>query len=143
MMRRQARARAAAELMREAAEARARAEAAEARTMMQLDIVVDPPTARLTIDGARVGNQIRLHRDGTRHVLRAEADGYAPEEQAFLAAGDQMLTLALKRAHHRPRGPADIIKPHEDPEVDPKQLEQLQKMMQQLGDEANGGLKGL
>jgi len=143
MMRRQARARAEAELQREAAEARARAEAAEARTMMQLDIVVDPPTARLTIDGARVGNQIRLHRDGTRHVLRAEADGYAPEEQAFLAAGDQMLTLALKRAHHRPRGPADIIKPHEDPEVDPKQLEQLQKMMQQLGDEANGGLKGL
>jgi tRNA A-37 threonylcarbamoyl transferase component Bud32 len=143
MMRRQARARAEAELQREAAEARARAEAAEARTMMQLDIVVDPPTARLTIDGARVGNQIRLHRDGTRHVLRAEADGYAPEEEAFLAAGDQMLTLALKRAHHRPRGPADIIKPHEDPEVDPKQLEQLQKMMQQLGDEANGGLKGL
>ena len=145
ILRRQARARAEAELQREAAEARARAEAAEARTMMQLDIVVDPPTARLTIDGARVGSEIRMHRDGTRHVLRAEADGYAPEEAPFLAAGDQMLTLALKKAHHRAaqlRGPADIIKPHPDPEVDPKQLEQLQKLMQQLGNEATEGMKG-
>ncbi len=142
ILRRQARARAGAELAREAAEARARAEAAEARTMMLLDIVVDPPTARLTIDGARVGNEIRMHRDGTRHLLRAEADGYAPEEAPFLAAGDQTLTLALKKAHHRPRGPADIIKPHEDPQIDTKQLEQLQKMMQQLGNEASEGMKG-
>ena len=144
MMRRQARARAAADLQREAAEARARAEAAEARTMMLLTIVVDPPGAQLTIDGARVGNELRFHRDGSRHVLRAEADGYAPEETPFLAAGDQTLTLALKKAHKRPRGPADIIKvrPDED-QLDPKQLEQLQKLMQQLGGDANEGLKGL
>jgi len=142
MMRRQARARAEAELQREAAEARARAEAAEARTMMLLEIVVDPPTARLTIDGARVGTEIRLHRDGTRHVLRAEADGYAPEEAPFLAAGDQTLSLALRKAHHRPRGPADIIKTKDEPQLDTKQVEQLQKLMQQLGNEATEGMKG-
>jgi tRNA A-37 threonylcarbamoyl transferase component Bud32 len=143
IMRRQARARAEAELQREAAEARARAEAAEARTMMLLTIAVDPPTARITIDGARVsGPELRLHRDGTRHVLRAEAEGYASEEAPFLAAGDQTVSLALKKARHRPRGPGDIIKPHEEPQLDTKQLEQLQKMMQQLGDQANEGLKG-
>ena len=141
MMRRQARARAQAELQREAAEARARADAAEARTLMQLTIVVDPPAARLTIDGARIaGNELRLHRDGTRHRLRAEADGYVPEEAPFVAAGDQTVTLALKRAHKRPRGPADLIKTHDEPTVDTKQLEQLQKMMQQLGSDANGAL---
>ncbi|HWE28982.1 MAG TPA: serine/threonine-protein kinase [Polyangia bacterium] len=141
MMRRQARARTAAELQREAAEARARAEAAEARTMMLLSIVVDPPTARITIDGVRVaGNELRLHRDGTRHVLRAEADGYAADEAPFLAAGDQTLTLALKKAHKRPRGPADIIKPRDEPQLDTKQLEQLQKLMQQLGSDANNAL---
>jgi tRNA A-37 threonylcarbamoyl transferase component Bud32 len=143
MMRRQARARAEAELQREAAEARARADAAEARTMMLLTIVVDPPNARLTIDGARVGNELRFHRDGSRHLLRAEAEGYAPEEAPFLAAGDQTLTLALKKAHKRPRGPADIIKTRpDDDNLDPRQVEKLQKLMQQLGSDANEGLKG-
>ncbi|MGZ3439403.1 MAG: serine/threonine-protein kinase [Polyangia bacterium] len=141
MMRRQAHARAEADLRREAAEARARADAAEARTLMQLTVVVDPPTARLTIDGARVpGLEMRLHRDGARHVLRAEADGYAPEEAPFLAAGDQTVTLALKRAHRRPRGPAEIIKTRDEPTIDTKGLEELQKMMKQLGSDANNAL---
>ncbi len=142
MMRRQARARAGAELEREAAEARARAEAAEARTMMALTVVVDPPAARLTIDGARVaGPELRLQRDGARHLLRAEADGFAAAEAPFLAAGDQTLTLALKKAHKRPRGPADLIKVHGDDEgLDPKQLERLQQLMRQLGNDANGAL---
>jgi hypothetical protein len=140
MMRRQAQARAEAELQREAAEAHARAEAAEARTMMLLTIVVDPPNARLTIDGARVGNELRFHRDGSRHVLRAEAEGYAPEEAPFLAAGDQTLALALKKAHKRPRGPADIIKTRPDDDLDPQQVEKLQKLMQQLGNDANNAL---
>ncbi|HXU70164.1 MAG TPA: serine/threonine-protein kinase [Polyangia bacterium] len=141
MMRRQARARAEAELQREAAEARARAEAAEARTMMHLTVEVEPATARLTVDGAQVaGPSLVLHRDGARHVLKAEADGYAPVEAPFLAAGDQTLTLTLHR-HRRPRGPADLIKAHKDDDgVDAKQLEQLQKLMQQLGSDANGGL---
>ena len=109
--------------------------------MMLLTIAVDPPAARITIDGARVsGPELRLHRDGTRHVLRAEADGYTSEEAPFLAAGDQTVSLALKKAHHRPRGPGDIIKTHEDPQIDTKSLQQLQKMMQQLGDDANKAL---
>jgi hypothetical protein len=111
--------------------------------MMLLTIVVDPPNARLTIDGARVGNELRFHRDGSRHLLRAEAEGYAPEEAPFLAAGDQTLTLALKKAHKRPRGPADIIKTRpDDDNLDPRQVEKLQKLMQQLGSDANEGLKG-
>ncbi|HEY1587160.1 MAG TPA: hypothetical protein VGH63_15800, partial [Polyangia bacterium] len=143
MMRRQARARAEAELQRDAAEAHARAEAADARTMMHLTVTVDPETARLTVDGAQVaGPSLVLHRDGARHVLRAEADGYTPAETPFLAAGDQTLTLALKKAHKRPRGPADLIKPHgnDDDGLDAKQLQQLQKLMQQLGNDANGAL---
>jgi serine/threonine protein kinase len=142
MMRRQARARATAELERESAEAHARAEAAEARTMMHLTVSVEPETARLTVDGAQVaGPSLLLHRDGARHVLRAEADGYAAAETPFLAAGDQTLTLALKKAHKRPRGPADLIKPHpDDDSLDAKQLEQLQKLMQQLGSDAKGAL---
>jgi hypothetical protein len=127
--------------MREAAEARARAEAAEAHTMMQLSVAVDPPGAKLTVDGARVaGPMLQLHRDGARHVLRAEADGYAPEGAPFLAAGDQTITLALKKKPKRPRGPAEIIKTHEEDGLDAKQIEQLQKLMQQLGSEANGAL---
>jgi len=142
MMRRQARARAEAELQREAAEARERAEKAEARTMMHLSVVVDPATARLTVDGAQVaGTTLVLHRDGERHVLRAEADGYTPAEAPFLAAGDQTVTLTLHKGHKRPRGPADLIKTHDgDDGLDKKQLEQLQKLMQQLGSEANGAL---
>jgi tRNA A-37 threonylcarbamoyl transferase component Bud32 len=141
MMRRQARARAEAELAREAAEARARAEAAEARTMMQLTVAVDPAAARLTVDGARVaGPVLRLQRDGARHLLRAEADGYAPEEAPFLAAGDQALTLTLKKKRGKARGPADLIKAQQEEGLDPKQLETLQKLMQQLGSEANGAL---
>ena len=82
IMRRQAQVRAEAELRREAAEARARADAAEARTMMHLTVAVDPATARLSIDGAQVaGPSLVLHRDGGRHVLRAEADGYAPRRR--------------------------------------------------------------
>ena len=105
-------------------------------------VVVDPPAARLTIDGARVaGPELRLQRDGARHLLRAEADGFAAAEAPFLAAGDQTLTLALKKAHKRPRGPADLIKVHGDDEgLDPKQLERLQQLMQQLGNDANGAL---
>ena len=139
-MRKQAHARAEAELKREAAEARARAEAAAARTLMQLTVVVDPATARLSVDGAHVaGPLLHLQRDGARHVLRVEADGFLPQDQPFLAAGDQMIAVALKKKG-RPRGPSDLIKRHDDEGLDPKQLEMLEKMMKQLGSDANGAL---
>ncbi|MDB4969100.1 MAG: Serine/threonine protein kinase PrkC, regulator of stationary phase [Myxococcales bacterium] len=145
IMRRQARARAEADLQHEAADARARAVAAEARTMMLLTVAVDPPTAHLTVDGALVaGPVLRLHRDGARHTLRVEAEGYLPEDAPFLAASDQSLSIALKKkGRARPRGPADIIKPREDSGMDARQLELLQKMMKELGSEANGAAGAL
>ena len=79
-------------------------------------------------------------RDKLARFVGIDPEPNAPEEAPFLAAGDQTVTLALKKAHKRPRGPADIIKPHDDPTVDTKGLEQLQKMMQQLGNDANNAL---
>jgi tRNA A-37 threonylcarbamoyl transferase component Bud32 len=141
IMQRHARARAEAELAREAAEAHARAEAAEARMMMSLTVAVDPASARLSVDGARVaGPVLRLHRDGARHLLHVEADGYAPEDAPFLAAGDQTLTVSLRKKGGA-RRPQNLMKPQSEPGLDGKPLEQLQKMMQQLGNDANNALQ--
>ena len=135
VVRRVLRLRAGAELAREAEAARARVLAAPRPQFVIVTLEVDPPSARLTIDGAQVsGARLELVRDGSRHVLKAEADGYVTEERAFLTAGDQKLTIKLRHGKtRRPARPLAGAAPVDD--GDEAKMKTLQKLLDKLGDE--------
>ncbi len=97
--------------------------------LVEVRLAVEPPTARLTIDGAPVmPPSMTLARDGTRHVLKAEAAGYQMEERPFFASGDQTLEVRLKKKHHSAKPPGDEDK------VDPAEMKRLEGLLKQLGD---------
>jgi hypothetical protein len=123
----------------EAARLRAKADEAGERakmlrnSLMALTLAVDPPSARVTIDGAPVsGFEMSIARDGMRHVLHAEADGYAAEDRPFFASTDQKLELHLKKK--RPGRPKNVGPTNADG-VDAQQMKTLEKLLNKLGEE--------
>ena len=144
--------RAEAQLKAEAQAARARVLAAPQATFVHVTLRAEPPSAQLSLDGALVGAgaiTLDLVKDGARHIARAEADGFLPDERAFLAAGDQTVTLKLKKgkstsssaSSHRPKnvGPTNIDAPATDGD-DGAQLKKLEKLLNKLGDDNSLGL---
>ncbi|HEY7954497.1 MAG TPA: serine/threonine-protein kinase [Polyangia bacterium] len=132
-----------AELQREARAARARVLATTPPPVAQVTVDVEPKSAHLLLDGAEVGGPVvAVLKDGKRHILRAEADGYRAEERSFLGAADQKLVLHLRRgrsgsARHGPKGPHPIgattpADPLEQP--DPSQVKRLEKLIDKLGE---------
>ena len=125
------------EIAREARDARARVLAAPRPEFVSLTVDVDPATARLTLDGAQVASgKLELVKDGARHSLKAEADGYQAEERPFLASSDQKITIRLKkrRGSKLPKSlaPTQQTNDGEDPQV-----KQLQNLIQKLGEAAS------
>jgi serine/threonine-protein kinase len=136
VVRRVWRLRAEAELAREAAAARERVLAAPRPEFVAVTLDIEPAAARLTVDGAQVtGPKLDLVRDGSRHVLRAEADGYIPEERPFLTANDLKLTVKLKRGKAPPRRPKPVGSSPIDGDGDVDAQKTLEKLLKKLGDE--------
>ncbi|HZS39150.1 MAG TPA: serine/threonine-protein kinase [Polyangia bacterium] len=120
---------------------RADAEAANERakmirgTLAALTLDVQPPSARVSIDGAQVsGFEISIARDGQRHVVHAEADGYVTEDRPFFANGDQRLEVHLKKKH---AGKPKNVGPTNADGVDEQQMKTLQKLLNKLGEETS------
>ena len=72
----------------EARAARARVLATQPPPVVQVTVEVEPKSAQLTVDGAQVGGPVvAVLKDGKRHLLRAEADGYRPRSGRFSPRG--------------------------------------------------------
>ena len=67
---------------------------------VRVTLEAQPPVAQLTLDGKPVGNpqSLDVERDGSHHVVRASAPGFAPEERAVDWDRDQSVAFALKPA---------------------------------------------
>jgi serine/threonine protein kinase len=128
-----------AEIAREAEAARARVLAAPRPEFVAVTLDVDPAAARLTLDGAQVApGKLDIVKDGGRHVLRAEADGYATEERPFLASSDQKIMLKLKKRRPGQKSPKSLGPTQiGDSQTDDKQVKQLENLIKKLGEAAS------
>lgn len=88
------------------------AQAAPAPTLATVEFDVDPPGAKLFLDGTALPAGVRrqaLPPDGSKHTLRAELTGHQEAEVDFKVTGDMTVKLALSRvgsARPRPAAPA-------------------------------------
>jgi serine/threonine protein kinase len=129
------RARAAAEMQAEVERPRPVIPVA-APQMIDLKLDVQPPAAKLSIDGAPVQPpQVQLAKDGTRHVLKVEASGFQTEERPFFASADQILEVRLKKKG--PRHTAPKASGDDEEKMDPAQMRLLQGLVKQLGEAAS------
>lgn len=89
----------------------------------RVEIVVEPPTAAIEIDGEAAGvGSASLPRDGQPHTVRVSADGYRERELRVAPRDDQPLHITLQPADPppeteraspapRPRAPAPSARP--------------------------------
>jgi len=137
--RRVLRLRAEAQIAHDAEAARARVLAAPRPDFVTVTLDVEPAGARLSVDGAQFGgSKLDIVKDGARHVLRAEADGFAMEERPFLASSDQRIVIRLKRRHGGTKTPKSLGPTQLGaPEAQDPQMKQLQNLLNKLGEAAS------
>jgi eukaryotic-like serine/threonine-protein kinase len=83
-----------------------------------LRLAVDPPTAAVTLDGARVaGTELSVAKDGASHQLRITAAGYLDYEEALRFDESQRIVVQLKPVRGKDRrkrpdaAPDRIVRP--------------------------------
>jgi hypothetical protein len=83
----------------------------------RVEIHASPAWAHLKIDGRPVSNPFagEVARDGSHHVVTAEAPGYFPQVDAFDANGDVVRALALHGRPHAPGASNDSAPPSAGP----------------------------
>jgi tRNA A-37 threonylcarbamoyl transferase component Bud32 len=102
-------------------------------SLIALTLDVEPPSARVTVDGAPVsGFELSIARDGQRHLVHAEADGYQAEERVFFASANQRIEVRLKKK--RPGKPKNVG-PTSIDGADAQQVKTLEKLLNKLGEE--------
>ncbi|MDP9036373.1 MAG: protein kinase [Myxococcota bacterium] len=95
---------------------------AEKQSVEKVHVIVraSPAQARIVIDGTLVFENpsvVTFTKDGARHAVRVEAQGYSPRDESFDANGDRTFVLALEpdkappRAAAGPRLPAPALVP--------------------------------
>jgi hypothetical protein len=71
--------------------------------VVRVKLVLSPPNAILTLDGAsRADNPLTLSRSNKRHEIRVEADGHAPRVIRFVAQRDLSFDIKLRARRARP-----------------------------------------
>lgn len=65
--------------------------------MMQVTVSVQPPKAKVTIDGKSVDGPIRAAADGSKHELKVELAGYVTQTQTLVYDRDLAIPIALEK----------------------------------------------